>query len=311
MPPGAPVAILTYRYWQNRLGGDPSIVGRTLIINGKPSPSWASPARGLDSFSATIAVALFVPSGRSRSCAQTATASSNIGARRPGRSWPTSNPARRSPRPTRNSPSSPGASPRIIPRSTATSVFSRPRAALAARSVDGGSRAVFTALFVGLVGLVLFIACANVANLMGARAVDREKELVVRAALGASRARLVRQLLVESVLLALLAGFAGYRSPMGRPVSHRFHAARRHADPPRCRVGWQVWCFTGVISLIAGLASGLFPALRASRIDLNESLKQGGRARPASAIGSAICSSSARSPPRASCSSPPGSSCEA
>jgi predicted permease len=133
---------------------------------------------------------------------------------------------------------------------------------------------VFTALFCGLVALVLFIACANVANLMSARALAREKELVVRSALGASRWLLVRQLLIESVLLAILAGIIGYVLAIwGGAALQRFSPTEEF--PIRQQLGstWHIWAFTAGISFLAGIASGLFPALRASRVDVSQGLK--------------------------------------
>jgi predicted permease len=134
----------------------------------------------------------------------------------------------------------------------------------------------FTILFFGLVGLVLFIACANVANLMFSRAATRQKEFTLRAALGANRARLMRQMLVESILFAALAGVAAWiiADSAGQLLS-RF--APQGDLPINMDFGsrWPDAVFTAVVSLVAGLASGILPALRASRIDLMENLKEG------------------------------------
>ena len=141
---------------------------------------------------------------------------------------------------------------------------------------------VFVAVFTGMVGLVLFIACANVANLMMARVITRQREMVMRSVLGASRWRLVRQILVESVLFAAIAGTLGYL------ISEWVGTAINNLVPPPTDIpvvttfpsGGRVYLFTAAISLVAGLATGLVPALRASRVDLNEGLKEtgGGRA---------------------------------
>ena len=143
---------------------------------------------------------------------------------------------------------------------------------LAGRNLRTGLLVLF-----GAVVCVLLIACVNVANLQVARSSERQKELAVRVALGSGRGRLVRQLLTESLVLTLLGAVLGlilavasvgwFRStnvvelPPGNPVT----------------VNLQVLVFTGGLAILAGLLSGLMPAWKASRIDLNEALKEASR----------------------------------
>ncbi len=133
-------------------------------------------------------------------------------------------------------------------------------------------------VLLGAVGLVLLIACANVANLLLVRATGRKREFAIRAAMGASRARVIRQLLTESVLLAVIGGvlglalgFLGVRwllaiSPAGLP--------RLGEDGTAVGVDWRVLGFTLLVSCGTGILFGLFPAFSVSRTDLNSTLKE-------------------------------------
>jgi putative ABC transport system permease protein len=132
-------------------------------------------------------------------------------------------------------------------------------------------------ILLGAVAFVLLIACANVANLTLAKTFARRKEIAIRAALGASRGRVLQQVLAESVLLALAGGAVGLLfARAGTSLITNFLA---DSLPRSTEIGLDGWvlCFTLGVSLLTGIAAGLVPALRLTKPDVNEALKQGGR----------------------------------
>jgi putative ABC transport system permease protein len=132
-------------------------------------------------------------------------------------------------------------------------------------------------ILLGAVGCVLLIACANVANLLLARAMTRHKEMAIRSALGASRMRVIRQLLTESVLLSLAGGALGLVLAVW--WSDLLVTLGKQNIPRALQVGldWRVLSFTLVVSVLTGIIFGLVPAIHSSKTELTESLKEGTR----------------------------------
>ncbi|MBV8816908.1 MAG: ABC transporter permease, partial [Acidobacteriaceae bacterium] len=132
-------------------------------------------------------------------------------------------------------------------------------------------------LLMAMVGAMLLIACANLANLMLARSAARQREIAVRMSIGAGRARLVRQLLTESLVIALLGGAAGVLVARWTvDVLVRF-ALGRLDIPPAFALDWPVLAFAAGLSFLTGILFGLLPAVRVTRVELGRTLQTGGR----------------------------------
>jgi putative ABC transport system permease protein len=262
------VAVLSYDLWQKRFGADPKIVGATVSLDGKVyTVIGVMPA----SFNFPKPVELWTPLAlsnelrnerqdrslsvvaRLKTGVELGQANTEVGmlAQRLATQYPQTNTGR-------------GLTIKLL----------RQRA-------NGEYNDVFVGLLMAAVGFVLLIACVNIANMQLARASARGRELAVRAALGAGRLALVRQLLTESLLLGLLGGVCGLL------VSFWFLDFIRGGLPPeavRGIAGWEhfrinerVMIFTFLIALASSVIFGLVPALQSSRPDLNETLKEGGR----------------------------------
>jgi len=145
------------------------------------------------------------------------------------------------------------------------------------RELIVGDIRVALLILLSAVALVLLIACANVGNLLFARALARRKEIAIRSALGAARARVFRQLLVETLLLAAAGGTLGLFLARQALSAGATLLANQIPRADELSMDWRVVAFVAGVSLITGVLAGTLPAVRAGRTDLNDALKEGGR----------------------------------
>ncbi len=281
----APGVVLSYAFWQREYGGDPGVVGRPIRLNQRP----------LEIIGVTPQSFFGVEVGRQYSVAIPICADelvnptfkrldrldgwwlAAIGRLKPG--WTIE---RATAQLTAISPAlyqetvNPGYTPEDVKNYLALRLGAVP----AANGVSGLRSAYTTPLWVLLsaTGVLLLITCANLANLMLARASAREREIAVRLALGASRGRLVRQMLTESLLLAALGAVAG--AWLARAMSRGIVALISLENNPRflqLETDWRMVAFTGGLAVLTCILFGLAPALRATRAPLAAAMNAGGR----------------------------------
>jgi putative ABC transport system permease protein len=263
------VVILSHEIWVRDFGSDPEIIGRSILVDKKPFTVIGVLPSGFDLLGYNQSIDLWMPLsfapkdirrdnpslivfGRLKNGVNLAQANADLGtiASRLAMTYPATNQ---------------GTGALVVSMHDPYKSFGDP-----------------FLLLLAVVGLVLLIACANVANLMLSRSVARQREVAIRSALGAGRMRLVRQLLTESILLGLLGGALGLLLAFGG-----FHLMPLILPPAGTAGGlphqdWigvnlHVLIFTVIIAVLAGIIFGLAPAFQFSKPDLNEFLKEGGR----------------------------------
>ncbi len=278
-----PVVVLGYDYWQRKFAGSSSVIGKDVRLNGFPFTVIGVAPAGFEGDVVGERMALFVPLSMQPEIVR-------------GRHW-------------RNSPHvswllligrlKPGITPaqaeanlNLVFQQALRGNYGATLTADDMREIRDNRIAVSLGgvglsdlrgdyrtsllLLMGIVGLVLLIACVNVANLLFARASRRNREIAIRLAIGANRGRLLRQFLSESILLALLGGGAGSLLAIWgvRLLVGMFGSGTILPLAP----DWRVLAFTTGVSVIAGILFGLFPALQTLRVHVSPALKDAGRA---------------------------------
>jgi predicted permease len=275
--PGKPATvILSHGFWRRRFGGDPQVIGKTLVLSGSSfeivgvmQPGFSLTKEVMLTVNAIERADVLLPLPMSEGArTNRGNEDFNIFAKlKPGVSLAQAQAdmdviaGRMKQRYPENYPAHGGLTISVVP--------------LLKQVVGEIDLALYVLL--ATVGFVLLIACANVANLLLARATVRQKEIAIRAAVGASRARIARQLLTESALLALTGGMLGMVIALGAVEALRAFGPENIPRLNEIGVDGRVVAFTFFISMLTGIVFGLAPALRASRVDLNETLKEGGR----------------------------------
>jgi predicted permease len=266
LPKAPKTAVLAYKFWQRRFGGDAQAIGRRIILSGE-----SYEIIGVVGPSLKIEIDqppdIYIPFQLDPNKIDNGHYFTVIGRLKPGINLPVANAQlqaafaeykKENPLP-----------------------FDFPQIGFTVQPlrqlIVGGVRESLLIL-VGAVSLVLLIACANVANLLLARATGRRREIAIRAAVGAGRGRIVRQLLTESVLLSLVGGlfglalgYAGIRALLSVSPGN---IPRIGLQGENVSMDWRVMIFTLGLSVLTGMLFGLVPALQSSRADLNSTLKE-------------------------------------
>ncbi|MGA9936956.1 MAG: ABC transporter permease [Candidatus Acidiferrales bacterium] len=271
-----PTVVLGYAYWQTRFGGDPDVIGKVVRLDGEPATIIGVAPKNFDGTFSLLRMDAYLPlvmitKEKPLAGLFAARKQREIDAMarlKPGVSFEEARSAVDviADRLAAQYPDEDkGISVRVIPKPQA-----RPTPAA------GSLVPLVAGLFLGLAALVLLLVCMNVASILMARATARRREMAVRAALGAGRGRIVRQMMTEAILLSLLGGAAGVilgswasRSlslllpPLNLPLSLDFH------------FDWRVAAYSLAIVLFAGTVVGLWPALRSARTNLGDVLHEG------------------------------------
>jgi predicted permease len=278
LPEGNQVAVLSHNLWQRNFASDPDIVGKTILLSGKSFQIVGVLPKGVQHVGGTYnslpygdSVAIWYPTTLNpKKASRGAHYLNAIGRMKPGVT------------PEQVATDLNGIAERLAEQYPNSNQNWRIRVSPLTEEIVGGARKTLWILL-GAVAFVLLIACVNVANLMLARASAREREIAVRAALGASRPRILRQLLTESLVIAFLGGLCGWLLAIWGIDAISALAASRIPRLHEISLDTRVVLFTSFATLLTAVIFGLAPAWQISRVNPNEALKEGGRSNSGSA----------------------------
>ena len=275
-----PVIVLGYSFWETRFGGDPGVVGKTVLYNGRPVTVIGITPREFHGLSALVDIQGYLP----------------LGMQQVDSSYEHDTPTNRG---LRNLALYARLSPEVsLPKAQAAlDVVGNRLAKENPKTEEGMTISVFperfsrpgpdperpvlkvSILFLVLAALVLVLACVNIANFLLVRATARQREMAIRTALGGTRLRLLRQLLTESVLLALCGGIAGVLFGLAgsNALSSIGHLATSMPVLLDFHLDWRVFSYAFGAALVTGLVVGIVPALRGSGRGVIEAIRDGGR----------------------------------
>jgi putative ABC transport system permease protein len=260
-----PVLLLGYGIWQERYNSSPGVIGRVVRVNGKPATIIGVMPRG---FKFPTVVDMWVPLVPTAELEQRTNRSLQLfGRLKPGVTIPQA------------SAEMNGIAQRLARQYPDTNKDLGASVMSFHDRFNGGNVRVIFLLMLTAVAFVLLVACANVSNMMLSRGLSRQREMSIRTALGGTRWRVVRQLLIESLALSLLGGLVGLS--LALLGTHWFDLSTQNVGKPyfvTFTMDYTVFAYFAAICVFSGLLFGMVPALRASQVDLNDVLKDGGRA---------------------------------
>jgi predicted permease len=273
-----PVIVLDYDYWKKKFNADANVVGRPVTVNGHPFTIVGVAPKGFHGVQSFITADAYLPlaemiiEGNSPAYMNGwQNRQFQVYARlRPGVSMKQASAglgvvaqqmARLQPEIEKN-----------------VALIALPEPTLRVATGNTNTAFAMAGFFLALAAMVLLLACVNVANLVLVRATTREREMAIRSALGARRSRLLRQMITESVALAVIGGVMG--AVLGMWASSALGHINVHADIPfnlSFQFDWRIFAYSFAAAMLAGIVVGILPALRIAKVNVNTVLREGGR----------------------------------